>query len=193
MAPRMLPIVDRLKGERAGLERFARSLSDEELSRVVPGGTWTVKDFIVHVATLDAAYIGWFTALAGDTDPGNHRGSPGFDVDRFNEAAVTERRGRSVDDVLHEAAILRGRLIAVMERFSDEKLDSTVRFGGDRKRPPVDLPLGQFLPGWACHDAIHVADMLKALPERRTDPEIVAWLGRPDLAASISSYQKAMG
>ena len=35
--------------------------------------------------------------------------------------------------------------------------------------------------------------MLKALPERRTDPEIVAWLGRPDLAASISSYQKAMG
>ena len=76
---------------------------------------------------------------------------------------------------------------------SDEKLDNTVRFGGARKRPPVDLPLGQFLPGWTYPDAIHVADMLKALPERRTDPEIVAWLGRPDLVASISSYQKAIG
>jgi hypothetical protein len=35
--------------------------------------------------------------------------------------------------------------------------------------------------------------MLKALPERRNDPEIVAWLGRPDVAALISSDQKAMG
>jgi hypothetical protein len=91
-----------------------------------------------------------------------------------------------------EAAELRGRLISVMERFSDDSLDATIRFGGDRKRPPVDLPLGQFLPGWTRHDAIHVTDMLKALPERRNDPEIVAWLGRPDIAASISSYQKAM-
>ena len=107
--------------------------------------------------------------------------------------AVAERRGRSVDDILDEAVMLRTRLIAVMEQLSDEKLDTTIRFGGDRKRPPVDLPLGQFLPGWARHDAIHVADMLKALPERRNDPEIVAWLGRPDLAAAISSYQKAMG
>ena len=57
----------------------------------------------------------------------------------------------------------------------------------------IHLPLSQFLPGWACHDAIHVADMLKALPERRHDPQIVAWLERLDLAASINSYQKAMG
>jgi hypothetical protein len=41
-------------------------------------------------------------------------------------------------------------------------------------------------------DVIHVADMLKALPARRGDPETVAWLRRPDLAASISSYQKAI-
>jgi len=87
---------------------------------------------------------------------------------------------------------LRGRLISVMERFSDDKLDTTIRFSGDRKRPPVDLPLGPFRPGWTRHDAIHVADMLKALPERRNDPEIVARLRRPDIAASISSYQKVM-
>ena len=70
---------------------------------------------------------------------------------------------------------------------------ATIRFGGDRKRPPVDLQLGQFLGGFSRHDAIHVADMLKALPERRNDPEIRAWLNRPEVAASISSYQKAMG
>lgn len=193
MVPRVRTIVASLVEERTRLERFARSLSEEELTRTVPGSSWKVKDFIAHVSTLDAAYIGWFTALAGDLDPGNHRGSPGFDVDRFNEAAVAERSDRSVNDLLGEAAQLRGRLIGVMERFSDDKLDATIRFGGDRKRPPVDLPLGQFLPGWTRHDAIHVADMLKALPERRNDPEVAGWLDRPDVAASISSYQKAMG
>ncbi len=193
MVPRVRAIVDSLAEERARLERFARALTEEELARAVPNSTWRVKDFIAHVSTLDAAYIGWYTTLAGDRDPGNHRGSPGFDVDRFNESAVAARRDRSVNDLLGEAAELRGRLIDVMERFSDDKLDATIRFGGDRKRPPVDLPLAQFLPGWTRHDAIHVADMLKALPERRNDPEIVPWLGRPDVAASISSYQKAMG
>ena len=193
MVPRVKAIVDSLAKDRGRLDRFVRSLTEEELARTVPGGTWTVKDFVAHVATLDVAYLGWFIALAGDPDPGNHRGSPGFDVDHFNEGAVAERRGRSVGDILVEAARLRARLISEMERFSDEQLDSTIRFGGDRKRPPVDLPLGQFLGGWSRHDAIHVADMLKALPERRNDPETLAWLGRPDIAASINSYQKAMG
>ena len=193
MVPRVKAIVDSLHDDRARLDRFVRSLTEEELSRAVPGSTWTVKDFIAHVATLDAAYLGWFIALAGDADPGNHRGSPGFDVDHFNEAAVAERRGRSVNDILVEGTRLRARLISVMERFSDDKLDATIRRSGDRKRPPVSLPLGQFLPGWIRHDAIHVADMLKALPERRNDPEILTWLGRPDVPASIGSYQKAMG
>ncbi len=193
MVPRAQAAVASLADERTRLERFARSLTAEELDRPVPGTVWTVRDFIAHVATLDAAYIGWFTALAGGPDPGGHRGSPGFDVDAFNEAAVAERRGRSLDDLLREGAALRARLVAVIARFTEAKLDSTIRFGGDRKRPPVDLPLGQFLAGWARHDAIHVADMLKALPERRKDPEIVAWLARPDVAGPVSAYQKAMG
>jgi len=94
MVPRVQAIVDSFVDERARLERFARSLSAEDLTRAVPGSTWMVKDFIAHTATLDAAYVGWFIALAGDADPGNHRGTPGFDVDRFNESAVAERRGR---------------------------------------------------------------------------------------------------
>ena len=192
MAPRVQATIESLGDARARLERFARSLTEEELTRPVPGSTWRVKDFIAHTATLDAAYIGWFTALAGDPDRGGHRGSPGFDVDHFNDVAVAERRDRSVEAILAEAVTVRARLIAAVERLTDAQLDAIIRFGGDRKRSPVDLPLGQFLPGWARHDAIHVADMLKALPERRNDPEIVAWLGRAELAASISAYQKAM-
>src|SRR5262249_20819739 len=122
MVPRVRAIVDTLADERARLERFARSLTEEELRRAVPGSSWKVKDFIAHVATLDAAYIGWFTALAGDPDPGHHRGSPGFDVDRFNESAVAERRDRSVNDLLDEAAALRRRLIRALAPCARRKL-----------------------------------------------------------------------
>jgi len=93
MVPRVRALVDSLVGERARLERFARSLTEEELTRAVPGSSWTVKDFIAHLSMLDAAYIGWFVSLAGDPGHGNHRGSPGFDVDRFNESATINRNG----------------------------------------------------------------------------------------------------
>jgi len=193
MVPRAQVTINSLTEERARLERFARSLTLEELARHVPGTGWTVNDFIAHVATLDAAYLGWFKALAGEPVPGEHRGSRGFDVDRFNEAAVTARRGQSIAEILDEGRTLRARLVAAIEQFTDADLDTTIRFGGDRKRPPVDLPLAQFLAGWVRHDAIHVADMLKALPERRSEPEIVAWLSRPEVAGPINAYQKAMG
>ena len=104
-----------------------------------------------------------------------------------------DRRGRGVEALLAEAAEARATVIAELARLTDAQLDTTIRFGGDRKRPPVHLPLAQFLPGWARHDAIHVADMLKALPERRDDPELRAWLTQPELAASIAAYQQAMG
>src|SRR5262249_48988878 len=122
MVPRVKAIVDGLRDERARLERFARALGEEGLTRLVPGSAWSVKGVITHVATLDAAYLGWFTVLAGDADPGNHRGSPRFDVDHFNESAVAEFRGRSVNDILGEGAKRRARLVAVIERFSDDAL-----------------------------------------------------------------------
>jgi hypothetical protein len=45
-----------------------------------------------------------------------------------------------------------------------------------------------FLSGWAQHDPIHVADMLKALPERAADAELKAWLDSP----FVSGYQAIM-
>ena len=45
MVPRVKTILDSLGDDRARLERFARSLTQVDLSRSVPGSTWTVKDF----------------------------------------------------------------------------------------------------------------------------------------------------
>lgn len=193
MADRVQAVIDALTRERLRFAAFARSLDDEERARPVPGSEWMVAEFIRHVATLDAAYAGWFGALAGDGDREPHRGSAGFDVDRFNAAAVAELGDRDLEAVLAVATERRADVVRALRRLDDGQLDQMVRFGGDRKRPPVELPLIQLLGGWARHDAIHVADMLKALPERRADPTLTVWLGEPDAAAAIGRYQAAMG
>lgn len=195
MGPRVQAVVDTIVGERERFERFCRSLSEEELARPVPQSSWIVKDFVSHLATLDDPIGRWFIAVAaGDGSRGMGRGADGeaWDVDRFNDAAVAERRGRPLEEILAEAARERAALLEVMERLDDDRLDQTFRFGGDSKRPPRDLLFGQFLQGWALHDVIHVADMLKALPERRDDPAVAAWLGEPAVQAVVGFYQQAM-
>ena len=185
------PVVDVIVGDRARFERFVRSLSDEELLRPVPDSTWVVKDFVSHLATLDGVMARWFAGIAagGGAAPGN---GGGFDIDAFNDAKVAERRDRPIEEILAEGARARAALLAVMESFTAATLDQTMHFGGDSKRPASEIAFGRYLHGWARHDAIHAADMLKALPERRGEPEIAAWLAEPEVAGTVGYYQKAM-
>ncbi|MHB8577150.1 MAG: DinB family protein [Dehalococcoidia bacterium] len=191
MNPRTQVTVDLIAGERQRFEQFCRSLSTEELDRPVPGSTWVVKDFISHLATIDTPIAAWFGSIAAEA-PARPGGQEAWNVDQFNDAKVAARWNRSLDEIFAEAERERAALVAVMARLTDAQLDSSIHFGGDSKRPPSDIQLNQYLNGWARHDVIHVADMLKALPERRDDPAIAAWLAEPPVAAVVGFYQKAM-
>jgi hypothetical protein len=191
MVPEVQRVVDVIAGERDRFERFCRSLTAEELRRPVPESTWQVRDFIAHLATIDRPVAAWFAEIQGEPRRGDREGA-GWRVDTFNDSAVAERRGRSLDDLFAEASRERAALVDVLGRFTEAHFASTVRFGGDTKRPPSDLQVGRYLQGWARHDVIHVADMLKALPERRADPLIVEWLSDPGAQTVIGMYQRAM-
>ena len=183
-------IIASIRDNRARFERFCHSLGDEELARPVPDSTWIVKDFASHLATLDPALAHTFQATAEGRpeDAGrNPDGSP-FDLDGFNDAHVAERRDWPLERILAEAAGNRAGLIETLEGLTDEGIARTLHFQGDAKRSPAQLPLNVFLMGWSLHDPIHVADMLKALPERAGDPELAAWLSHP----VIQGYQQAM-
>jgi hypothetical protein len=183
-------IIGSIHEHRAKFERFCRSLSEEELSRPVPDSTWVVKDFVSHLATLDPELARAFEATAAGRpeDAGrNADGSP-FDLDGYNDAQVAERRDWPLERILEEAAGNRAALIETLERLSDEDIAQMMHFQGDAKRSPAQLPLKVFLLGWSLHDPIHVADMLKALPERAGDAELAAWLSHP----VIQGYQQAM-
>ncbi len=175
----VLAIAEKFKENRARLLVFCRSLSEEELARPVPDSTYSVQDFVAHLGTLDPPLARQFEALAaGNNEPigsGSPDGEP-FDIDRFNDAVVAERRGWSLDAVLDEAATNREQLLASLSKLKDEQIEQVMHFTGDNKRPPADIPYKLFLSGLARHDAIHVADMVKALPEHADDPQIKDWL-----------------
>ena len=183
-------IIDSIRGHRAKFERFCRSLSEEEMARPVPDNTWVVKDFVSHLATLDSELARTFEAAAAGRpeDAGRNADGTPFDLDGFNDAQVAGRRERPLERILEEAADNRAALIETLERLTDEDISRVMHFQGDAKRSPAQLPLKAFLMGWSLHDPIHVADMLKALPQRADDPELAAWLSHP----VIQGYQQAM-
>lgn len=179
-----------IRAHRERFEGFCRSLSGEELQRPVPGSAWIVQDFVSHLATLDTQLKRWFDGVReGRLDEAaRDAGGRPFDIDKWNDAEVEQRRGWPLEKILAEAAANRERLIAAMERLEDEHIERVVHFGGDNKRDPADVPFKLFLMGWARHDPIHVADMLKALPERAGDAALQAWLDDP----AVKWYQSAM-
>jgi len=184
-------IVATIITNRRRFEAFCYSLSDEELDRPVPNSTWIVRDFAAHLDTLDVAITRWLRALAaGGESLDSTRNDDGsmFDVDAFNDAHVAKRRDWPLARVFEEADANRRDLIDALRVLTDEQIDTPMRFSGDAKRRPGDLPLRTFLIGWAQHDPMHVADMLKALPERAADADLRRWLDNP----FVAGYQAIM-
>ncbi len=183
-------IIQSIREHREKFERFCRSLSEEELGQPVPGSSWVVKDFVSHLATLDTEMTRSFEAAAAGRpeEASRHADGSPFDLDAFNDARVVERREWPLERILGEALRNRAALIETLERLTDEAIAQVMHFRGDAKRSAADLPLKVFLLGWARHDPIHTADMLKALPERASDGELAAWIDDP----VVRGYQAAM-
>jgi hypothetical protein len=185
-------VIAAIEENRRRFEAFCYSLSEEQLDRPVPDSAWIVRDFPAHLATLDPMMEGLFRATArGERfQPETHvfERDGGFDVDAFNEEAVMARRSWPLEKVFAEGSEQRARLIEAMRELTDEQIEQMMYFSGDAKRSAGQIPLKLFLAGWAQHDPIHVADMLKALPELADDDDIKSWVENP----FVHGYQRAM-
>jgi uncharacterized damage-inducible protein DinB len=181
---------DTMQKHRQQFDEFCRSLTEEELDRPVPDSTWTVKDFIIHLAQFDEEVTRWMEALKSGhvEEPGRNPDGTTFDVDAYNNARIDERHDWPLDRILADGDENRAKLAVVMEELEDAHIEQTVHFPGDNKRPSANVQFKLFLVGLARHDPIHVADMLKALPERAADPAITAWMDD----GAVKWYQNAM-
>jgi hypothetical protein len=180
-------VIDQIIENRKNFEDFCFSLTDEELDRPVPDSNWLVRDFAAHLATLDPAMQLLFEATVRGEKLQKPEGGD-FDVDAHNEPLVVDRRGWTMEQVFDEGRKNRAILIDVLRKVTDEQTQGTMYFAADAKRKAGDIPFGLFLAGWAWHDPIHTADMLRGLPERATDPNLKAWIENP----FVNGYQKAM-
>ena len=156
----------------------------------MPGNDWTVNDFIIHLAQFDEEVAQWMEALkTGRTERPGRNGRQ-----HVRRGRVQQRPDRGAARLAagphpgREGDVNRAKLTAVMEELEDAHIEQVVHFPGDNKRPAADVQFKLFLMGLARHDPIHVADMLKALPERAADPAIVAWMND----GAVKWYQNAM-
>ncbi len=180
-------VLAELDSHRERFESFCRSLTAEELDRPVPNSTWIVRDFIAHLATIDGPVSQMFRAMHSGDDPGIRNSDGGkFDVDNWNDRQVERRRQNDVETVLAEAAQSREALRKDMLELTDEDLARMLKFGGDSKRAPTEIPFGVYLRGWCKHDPMHAMDMSRALPDRQA--ELAPWFDDP----VIQGYQRQM-
>jgi Mycothiol maleylpyruvate isomerase N-terminal domain len=173
MDPRLDPVIAETNGNRKHFEAFCRSLTASELAQPVPAATWSVQDYIAHLATIDIWVGDWFEHMA-DGRPWRPKAEDGgpFNIDVWNEAEVASRRAASVEDLLTEGAGHRARLLAAWDRFTPETLDGRFDFRGN------SITFLRYLQLWAGHDPAHTMDMLRALPAREPDPAVAAWAAR---------------
>jgi len=188
MHPDVEEIVDELDRHRVRFAVFCRSLSGEELERDVPNSTWKARDFIAHLATIDGPISEMFASVIAGRDPGIRTGDgERFDVDRWNENRIQERRDRTVDNLLAEAASARVTLRRRLAALDEGHLAARIKFQGAARRPPAEIELRRYLRGWCKHDPMHVVDMLRAVPEKKT--RIIAeWVDDP----VVAGYQAMM-
>ncbi len=172
MDSQLTPVIAEADANRAFFEDFCRSLTPAQLSATVPGSHWTTKDYVAHLASIDIFVGDWFVCTADGRRwrPTSDDGSP-FNIDTWNDARIDERRDASVDDLLAEAADLRAKLWATLDRFTPAILDTPFNFRGQ------EITFLRYLQLWVAHDPAHSADMLRAIPERK-DAALIAWLAK---------------
>jgi len=188
MHPDVEAVVAELDGHRMQFTVLCRSLSAEELDRPVPKSTWLVRDYIAHLATIDGPVGEMFRTVHEGGDPGiRNPDGERFDVDRWNENQVQDRRAKSVDELLVEAATARTALRKQLAALTEADIAKSIKFQGDSRRAPAEVELRQYLRGWCKHDPMHAMDMMRAMPERMT-PMRERWFNDP----VVAGYQKAM-
>ena len=182
-------VIAAIRENRRKFEEFCSSLSEEQLARPVPDSTWIVKDFVTHLATLDPLFDGFLGVVerGGQIDMSRDGSGAPFDLDAWNDGQVAERRDWPIARIFAETAAHREKLIESLGRLDEEQIGRPMHYTGG-KHGAADFPLKAFLVGWAQHDPIHAADMLKALPERADDAALTSWLANP----FVSGYQASM-
>ena len=105
-------------GAHARLARALEGLTEAEAGRAGLTPKWSVKDALAHITAWEQEGA---RVLAGVIDGTERpRRYPPEEIERFNEEAVTARRGRTLDELLGETRAGHAAMLAAVARLPEE-------------------------------------------------------------------------
>ena len=116
---------------------FARSCTDEQWGRNVPGEGWTVGVVLHHIAEGHAHGVRWLSDMAS----GRGVAETADEIDRDNAAHAARARSVEQDETVALLQTNGARLEQTLRGLSDEDLDRSAPFGpaGGRLFPTGEL------------------------------------------------------
>ncbi|MEX0785703.1 MAG: DinB family protein, partial [Dehalococcoidia bacterium] len=122
------------------------------------------------LASIDPLLVSIVRGFQSGNDTARDSAGRAFSIDEWNEERILERRERTTEELLSELDAHRPALNEAIADFTDEQLDHTFHFGGDKSRAPRDVKVGDFLNGLVYHDRWHMEDAKRALEGRGEQP-----------------------
>lgn len=167
VAERAQNAIDKLADERAAFIAWVRSVPADKWSSMSPDGMWQARDYVAHLASIDPLLTG-LVRIFQSTGAPPATGSDGrpFSIDDWNEKQILGLRDRLIESLIADMEKFRVDLNAALAGFTDEQLDKTFHFGGDKSRSPRDVQVGQFLNGLVYHDRWHMEDARRCLDKQ---------------------------
>ena len=103
------------------------NLSDEQLATQIHAddGGWTARDLLAHLAGREQVYAMMQQVAAGGENPFTKV----TNFNDFNDARVTDRQGKSRNELLAEFRAVHEGLLAQVQAMSEEQLAGTVNLG----------------------------------------------------------------
>lgn len=111
-------LLELVGGAHGRLSRALEGLTEEEASRAGLTANWAVKDSLAHVTAWELEGARLIEGIVDGT--ARPRRYSDEEIERFNEEAVTSRRGRALSELLGETDAAHAAMLAAVGRLPGE-------------------------------------------------------------------------
>lgn len=153
MLKELRSLTDQLELTRDNLREAISGLTDAQQLEPIPGGDWSTKDVVAHIAGNEWLLTTILIAAVREESPPIPRD---FDNDRFNAETVEKARAKSIEQVWTELEASRRRLIEFLDTVTPQQLE---RCG----RHPLqgDLTVKEFMVVMYAHEETHCREVIQ--------------------------------
>jgi hypothetical protein len=151
-------ILSKMQATRDELLSFVQGLDEASLTWHPPGGGWSIRDNLAHLADAEHAHRRFVQAILD----GRSVHLEGFNLDRWNQEHVARHAGQSIDEILDALRAEREETLILIVDISPDAWDRR----GDH--PALgEVSLRQVIKTIGVHERMHLKEMRKLLKAQK--------------------------